>query len=101
MLRCIIIAVPEHTYMSFIWSLVYLAAMAAVATALQAGYLLAGDGFFLAASIVAVFTGHFVIASDVPQAAPVANTRFASAGLSYAVCLVVAGLVTVNALATL
>lgn len=87
--------------MSFVWSLVYLAAMSLVALSLQAGYLLAGDGFFLAASIVAVFTGHWVIAADSPREAPVATTRFASAGLSYAVCLAIAGLVTVQAIASI
>jgi hypothetical protein len=87
--------------MSFVWSLIYLAAMAAVALTLQTGYLLAGDGFFLAASIVAVFTGHWVIAADSAHEAPVATTRFASAGLSYALCLGIAGLVTVQAVASL
>jgi hypothetical protein len=87
--------------MSFVWSLVYLAAMAVVALTLQSGYLLAGDGFFLAASIVAVFTGHWVIAADSPRDVPVATTRFASAGVSYAICLALAGLVTAQAVAAI
>lgn len=87
--------------MSFVWSLVYLTAMAVVALALQSGYLLAGDGFFLAASIVAVFTGHWVIASDTPREAPVASTRFASASVSYALCLAIGGLVTIQALSAI
>jgi hypothetical protein len=87
--------------MSFVWSLVYLAAMALVALAMQSGYVFAGDGFFLAASIVAVFTGHWVVAADSPREAPVATTRFATAGMIYAVCLAIAGLVTVQALAAI
>ena len=87
--------------MSFLWSLVYLAAMAFVALSLQSGYLLAGDGFFLAASIVAVFTGHWAVTADGPREAPVATTQYASASVSYAICLAIAGLVTVQAIAAI
>jgi hypothetical protein len=88
--------------MSFLWSLVYLAAMAIVALSLQSGYLLAGDGFFLAATIVAVFTGHWAVSADAPhEEAPVATTQYASASVSYAICLAIAGLVTVQAIAAI
>jgi hypothetical protein len=84
--------------MNIIWSGLYLAAMAVVLFVFQGGLLLAGDAFFLAASIIAVFTGHWVIASEGGAERPVASTRFASAGVSYAVCLVVGGMITVQAL---
>lgn len=84
--------------MSTLWSILYVIAMASIAAAFEGGYLLAGDGFFLAASILAVFTGHWVVASENTVQVPVASTRWLSVGASYTVCVVLAGLVAVQAL---
>jgi hypothetical protein len=100
MLRCIIIAAMERA-MSFLWSVLYLIAVALVAAALQTGAIYAGDGFFMAASIMAVFTGHWVVALDTPREAPVATTRFAGASVNYLIALGLVGLITVQAIAVI
>jgi hypothetical protein len=85
--------------MSILWNVFYVVVMAAVVSALEAGALMTGDGFFLVASILAVFTGHWVIASEGTQPVSVASTRILSSGAAYGVCLALAGLVAVQALA--
>lgn len=84
--------------MRIFWSFAYVAAMIAVALVYQTGQLHVGDGVFLVASIMTIFTGHWLIASETAHEAPVASMRLLSAGSAYAVCLVLASVVTLQAL---
>jgi hypothetical protein len=83
-------------HMSVLWNLLYLFAMGASVAAFEGGILNAGDAFFLTASILAIFTGHWIVASETPRQAPVASVRILSSGAAYAVCVVLAGLVAVQ-----
>jgi hypothetical protein len=83
----------------FFWNIIYLAAMVGVVAAFETGLLLAGDAFFLASAIVAVFTGHRAVASGHPAEAGASGVGvWVSSAAAYAGCLALGALVTVQAI---